>query len=664
MKPALATCAGRLQGVLALLGLCFAAVAAEPQTQRQEAAGVAVSLRFVQSADGVGQAEIALSDAASGQALGGARPAAWMLARRSEAVASERSCDDKAAMLMAGSLGARADVDLNGYRLVTLNQDNTLAFINPHVGLRSSKLESIVQLPGTGHDWVLAQRAQRLFISLREQDAVAVVDMATRRLLHTVPTGAGSLPTRLAVDEAGQRVWVGLDGLDEVLALDVGSGQTPARVRARVPVGQGLHTLGLLAPELPWLYVTHSQSDDLTLIDRNTLQAVARVAVGQTPVAAAWSAAAQRLAVLSLNAGELSLVDPVTAQVSARLTLQRGVVELGLFDDGRRALVLNARSAQLSLLDLATASVVAHMPVPAQPDQLAFSREFAYLRSQSTPNVQVINLAQARQGRLQAVAVPMGRSSPADAPQAINVAGVFAPAPEGNGMLVANPSDATLYRYAEGMMMPVGSFSNYRRQARALRVLDASLAEHAPGQFEAAVRVERGGRYDLVVRNLRPSVTACFVVEAQGVAAPAGAPAAPQPRLLSLRQGEPGEALLDFELRDATGQAVDAADAQVLAVQVHGTRQLRATVRSLGQGRHSARLQGLQPGPFEWLLQAPALGLGYEQGRLGRLNWPPAPEATPPASTSASTSAKAASPPPSLAAAVVPLAGALPELRP
>jgi YVTN family beta-propeller protein len=467
-----------------------------------------------------------------------------------------------------------------------------------------------------------------LFVSLREQGAVAVVDTATRRLLHTVPTGEGSLPTRLALDEAGQRVWVGLDGQDQVLALDAGPGPgpEPTRVQARVAVGHGLHTLGLLAPELPWLYVTNSLSDDVTLIDRHSLQPVARVAVGQTPVAAAWSAAAQRLAVLSLNAGELSLIDPAAAQVSATLALQRGVVEFGLFDGGRHALVLNARSAQLSLLDLANARLVAQMPVPAQPDQLAFSREFAYLRSQSTAQVQVINLAQAREGRLQTVAVPMGRSSPAEAAQAINVAGVMAAAPEGNGMLVANPGDATIYRYAEGMMVPVGSFSNYRRQARALRVLDTSLTERAPGQFEAAVRVEHSGRYDLVVRNLRPAITACFVVEAQGVPALPGAPAAPQPRLLSLRQGEPGEALLMFELMDATGQPVDTSDAQVLAVQVRGTQQLRAAVQRLGQGRHSARLQGLQPGAFEWMLQSPALGIAYARGRLGRLAWPPAPE--------------------------------------
>ncbi|MBP6675021.1 MAG: YncE family protein [Vitreoscilla sp.] len=632
-----------LAWLLLCSGLPMAAWAGAAEVQTLDQGGVTVSLRFDTLSDGAAQAQIGLADSASGRALGGARPAAWLLRRHSEQVASEASCDAKAAALMSGSLGARATVDLNSYRLVTLNHDHTLAFINPHVGLQNSKLESIVQLPGLGHDWVYAPATQRLFVSLREQHAVAVVDVATRTLLHTEATGAGSLPTRLALDEAGQRVWVGLDGAAEVLALDT----TRGRSTARVAVGQGLHTL-VAAEGSPWLFVGNAGSDSVSLVDRATLRRVADVPVGRTPVDMAWSAAAQRLAVLSANAGELRLIDPqaaaagqpaTAATTTARIALAHGALVLGLFDNGRRALVLNGRTDTVSLLDLATGRVVAELASPGQPDQLAFSREFAYVRGQTTAKVQVINLAQAREGRLQAVAVPMGRASPAEAPQAINVAGVFAPAPEGNGMLVANPGDASIYRYAEGMMVPVGSFSNYRRQARALRVLDTSLAERAPGQFEAAVRVEQGGRYDLVVRNLRPAVTACFVVEAQGVAALPGVAMAPVPRLLSLRQGEPGEAVLAFELRDATGQPVDALEAQVLAVQVRGTQQLRAPVQSLGQGRHIARLKGLQPGQFEWMVQDSALNIRYEHGRLGRLAWPPAEGPAPSANSATSNAA-------------------------
>lgn len=592
--------------------------AAEPTAMRKEEGGIAVSLRFEQPEDGAAVASISLADSASGQAIGGARPAAWLIARRSEAVSSERSCEDKANALVSGSLGAQADVDLNGYRLVTLNQDNTLAFINPHVGLQNSKLESIVQLPGTGHDLVAVPRAQRLFVSLRDEGAVALIDLSTRQLLRTVSTGEGSLPTRLALEEDARRVWVGLDGGRQVLALDATSGQ----VVSRVEVGEGLHTF-TVEPGLPWIFVTNASSSTVTVIDRKTLRAVANIAVGQTPVASRWSRSAQRLVVLSIHAGELALVDPVTSSVSHRMALARGAAELGLFDEGRRAMVLNGRTDTVTLLDLATSRVVAQMPVAGQPDQLAFSREYAYVRSQQSAHVQVINLAQAREGRLQSVSVPMGRSTPADAPAAFNVASVFAPAPEGNGVLQANPGDGSVYRYAEGMMVPVGSFSNYRRQARALLVLDTSLVERAPGRFETSMRIERSGRYDLVVRNLRPSITTCFVVEARGVAPDVLHPQTPPPVLIGVERSDARTAVLRFKLADASGQPLDSADVRVLAVQWRGTVQVRARAEREAPGQYTATLSGLSPAEFELLVQAPSRELSFDRGRLGRLQWPP-----------------------------------------
>ncbi len=610
-------CLARLVTWLSCACYPLAVWAGQPSMETVEQGGVAVSLRFDNLADGAAQAEIRLSEAASGRALSGAQPAAWLLARRSEAVASERSCEDKAAALVSGSLGARADVDLNGYRLLTLNQDNTLAFINPHVGLQNSKLESIVQLPATGHDIVAAPRWQRLFVSLRDAGSVAVVDLSERRLLRVLSTGPGSQPTRLALDEDAQRVWVGLDGSDQVLALDASTGVEMGRVQ----VGQGLHTLAL-APGLPWLFVTNSASNSVTLIDKNRLQVVAQVAVGQTPVAARWSVSAQRLAVLSINAGELALIDAKAQAVTARVALERGAAELGLFDDGRRALVLNGRTGSLDLLDLATPRVVSQMPVGGQPDQLAFSREYAYVRSQQSANVQVVNLAQARAGHLQSVVVPMGRSTPADAPEAMNVATVFGPAPEGNGVLQANPGDGRIYRYAEGMMVPVGSFSNYRRQARALLVLDTSLVERSPGRFETSMRIERPGRYDLVVRNLRPSVTACFVVEASGAPHEERLALVPKVALLSVEPKGPQTAVVSFSLADAAGQPLDATDVRLLAVQWRGTAQLRVRAQRLGSGRYTARLEGLPTAAFDLMVQAPALELAFDQGRLGRMQWP------------------------------------------
>jgi DNA-binding beta-propeller fold protein YncE len=595
--------------------LPWAAEAATVQA-RAEQGGVALAFEHQGAGEGAGVARLAITDARTGRPIEGARPAAWLLARRSEQVAQESSCEDKAALLSSGSLGQRADVDLNGYRLLTLNHDHTVAFINPHVSLRRTQLESIVQLPAAGFDWLLAPAAQRLAVSLRDAGAVALIDLASRRLVATVQTGQGSQPTRLALDPDGQRLWVGLDGADEVAAIDLAG----ARVLGRARVGRGLHTLAV-TPASPWLFVTNAASDSLTLVERTTLATAAQIPLPATPVAAAWSEAARRLAVLSANGGQLSLIDADARRVSATVPLARGALALGLFDQGRHALVVNGRTEAVSLVDLASARVVAERAVPGRPDQIGFTGEFAYVRSQATPNVQLFALGAARQGRLEGLAIPIGRHAPEDTPEAINVAGVMAAAPEGNAMLVANPGDASIYRYAQGMMVPVDSHSNYRRQARGLLVLDASLAERSPGRFEAPMRVPATGRYDVVVRNLRPALTACFTVALEGVPPTPeqqALAARPQPKLLRASAPGAGELRLEF----AVAPGAEQHPVNLLLVQRRGVWQSRVRAEPLGDGRYSARLRGLPRGDFEALVEAPALDIGYADGRLGRLSWP------------------------------------------
>ncbi|MBU2410056.1 MAG: hypothetical protein KKC79_15575, partial [Gammaproteobacteria bacterium] len=432
-----------------------------------------------------------------------------------------------------------------------------------------------------------------------------------------VQTGKGSLPTRLALDPDGQRAWVGLDGSDEVLALDL----REARIAGRARVGRGLHTLTTAGPG-PWLAVTSADSDTVSFVDRSTLKTVAEVRVGATPVAAAWSAAAQRLAVLSINGGGLALIDPTTKRVTGTVPMARGALALGLFDDGRRAMVLNGRDDTLTLLDLATAQAVATRKLPARPDQIAFSRDFAYVRSQTTPQMQVIALAQARDGRLDGVAVPMGRSAPEAAPEALNVADVLAPAPEGNGVLLANPADGSIYRYVQGLMVPVNTHSNYRRRARGLLVLDSSLAERGPGRFEAPAHFRQGGRYDVVVRNLRPAITACFTIAVEGTMAPVALPVAPKPRLVATRALAHDTVEVEFMLAESADRPARTDDVVLLLVQRAGVWQGRTRAAPLGDGRYRARLRGLPPGAFEAMVEAPALAIAFSDGRLGRLQWP------------------------------------------
>jgi YVTN family beta-propeller protein len=559
----------------------------------------------------------AFNDAATGTPITTARPAAWMQLRRSEQASEELGCEAKAMQLSTGSLGARADVDLNTYRLVTLNEDSTVAFINPLVKLNNSRLESIVQLPSKGYDWVLSRRTQRLYISLRDTGQIAVIDALLRRLIKIIDLQPDALPTRMVMDDDADTVWVGLDGRNEVLALDAQNMQ----VKARVEVAAGLHTLALATGE-PWVWVTNAQHGSVSIIHRTTLRKHAEVPVGKGPVSVAWSAAARRAVVLSIEDGLLSQVDPVSATVTQRIALERGVLQAALFDAGRYVLTINHRLHRASLIDLAASRVVGEASTTQNPDQIIITREFAYVRGQASPHVTLLALKEARAGKLSVATVSLGRKAPGDEAAGVNVALAMVLAPEGNGIYIANATDKTIYRYTEGLMAANGSFSNYARAARGLMVLDTSLAQTEAGVFSTAFAIAQPGRYDVVVRNANPAFVACFVTQIDKAQTPPTLAQAPVLRLQGLEQTATGEYTLRVHLQAVQGGLPEDATLLLFAQQKAWLQRI-ALQRDLPAGLLWAQLrvpEGVSAQEIQAMVSAPSQGLSFSAGYLGVLS--------------------------------------------
>ncbi|MFT3805048.1 MAG: hypothetical protein QM766_27985 [Burkholderiaceae bacterium] len=605
-----------------------------PATQaRIEQGGIALTVTLTPAANeprgeaGRYRARLAFTDAASDAALSGLHPAAWLQRVRSPAEL-EVPCEDRARLFAAGTLGARADVDLNAYRLVSLNQDHSLHFINPFVRIRNSRLEATVALSGNGHDWTHDADAQRLAVTLRDEGRVALIDALTQRLAGEVDLGGGSRPTRL-LPQPGGRVWVGLDGVGELSLIDV----VGLREQARVPLAEtgaspdaaGPITLAQV-PGRPWLVAALAGESSAVLVDTDRARVLGRLPVPAGPVAVSYSAAAERILVLSGRAGVLSLLSATDQGLRAEgsLPVGAGALTVAPLRDGRFALVSNVQRHEVLLVDLARPAVIDRAQVPEWPDQIVATRDFAYVRSQASNRVTMFSIDALRAGRLEPVAIPIGQASASRMPQALSPAASMVEAPEGNGIWAAVAADAQIYRYAEGLMVPSGSLDNYRRHARALRVLDESLRETTTGRFEAPLRVDRGGRHVLIVRNGSPSFTACTTVSLPELpVADTPAPSPSRPHLAGWRQD--GNALT-VELRwdDAPtppGARID--DLQAMLVGPRVAWQRRAMLVQQGPGRWQARLQlpdAADAARATLLVQSPRLGLRFSDLNLGPLD--------------------------------------------
>jgi len=256
------------------------------------------------------------------------------------------------------------------------------------------------------------------------------------------------------------------------------------------------------------------------------------------------------------------------------------------------------------------------VPVGPASDQITFTSQFAYVRSAASEFVTMINLTSL--GKEAAITrFPAGQRAPGES-RATSIAAAIVPAPEDGSVLVANPADKTIYYYTEGMAAPMGSFQNYKRDPRALLVLDNSLREKQRGVYESSVRLPPAGVYDVVFLLDAPRLINCFEVSV------ADNPALPH-KLETSARIEPlntqavtkaGEKFtLRFKVLDIkTGAAkTNLQDVTVLVFLAPGIWQQRDLAKAGADGVYEMTFVPPEAGVYYIFFQIPALEYQFNQ---------------------------------------------------
>ncbi|HVG21517.1 MAG TPA: cytochrome D1 domain-containing protein [Blastocatellia bacterium] len=553
-----------------------------------------------------------LTDKRTGQAITGLHPSAWLSSRTAEHSPNEAECKDKIRTFVSGSLSARADVDLNSYLMLTLNHDNTITFINPQVSFNITKLESIITLPGPGSDWTLSKDKGFVYVSMPSQSAVAVVNAITRKLVATIPTGEKTKPVRIYLQPDGRYVWVGLDDSPAVAVIDT----TTNKLAATVPAGAGLHNIAFTS-DSRLAYVTNSGADTVTAIDTKTLSKVGDIPTGKTPVAVAYSSASDSIYVAAINGGALTVINPARQQVIKTIPTKRGVVALRFDPSGRYGFAVNQVESAVSVIDASTNQALVESAVVKGPDQVTFTRLYAYIRGTESEKFSLIELSEVSKGKLSPVEIQAGRLAASTLPQEIGVADMIRPTPEGNSVMIANVADQMIYYYVEGMMVPMGTFQNYKRRPRALMLIDRSLSETTPGVYSSAVKLTKAGTFDLPFLVDQPRIVNCFEVKVgdspYGEAAKATASTVIEP-LFKGNRFKPGEAVtLRFKISDSITKKTlgGLKDVQVLIFEPPGIWQKRVMAKEVGEGMYEVTETFPHVGLFRVMTQIQSRGVRY-----------------------------------------------------
>lgn len=552
-----------------------------------------------------------ITDAAQGKALTNLRPAAWIALRGKPEAQDEKACREKVQSFLQASFADRPDVDLNSYFILALNEEPNISVIDPLHGFGSSKLYTLISLRSPGEDWVMSADRKRLYVSMPLANQVAVVDTATWKVVADVDAGAN--PSRLALQHDERYLWVGNDGDAAAGGVTVIDTKT-LKAAGRVGTGAGHHEIALAGDDR-YAFVTNKQAGTLSIIDVRTLAKTKDLKTGALPAALAFSTLAGAVYVAHEGDGTVVAVDASKPETLAAMKASPGLSAIRFAPGGRFGFALNRANSTVNIFDASNNALIREVPVGPSPDQITFTKDFAYVRSTGSEFVAMIKLTGLGREDYEAAVsrFPAGQRAPRES-SFTSLAASVVPAPESGAVLVANPADKVIYYYMEGMAAPMGSFQNYRRDPRALLVLDNSLRETSPGVYTTTVRLPVKGDYNLAFLLDSPRMVKCFdlaVNENPDLPKKAAVPikiellASDKP----LRVGESYR--LRFRVLDVVSNRPksDLKDMGVLVFLAPGIWQRRDWAKPVGDGVYEMSFVPPQEGAYYLFFQLPSLGV-------------------------------------------------------
>ena len=600
-----------LKIAILLLTLLAGGVAAQQkptdtsQTYTQEGIAVSFSVDGKPMAGREATVRFKVVDSNSGKVLSSLRPAAWIDRRVEGQPTDARQCRDKIQSFLQPSLNRRPEIDLNAYFILALNREPNISVIDPLSGFGGSKLYTLVALPEPGEDWAMSADKRRLYVSMPAANKVAVIDTGSWKIVSSID--AGAKPMRTALQNDNRYLWVSNES--GVTVIDTST----AKVVATIKTGAGPHEITFTQNDST-AFVTNKTDGTLSVIDVRKLALVKNIPTGAQPTSLTFSPLSRTLYVANEGDGTIVAVDGVRFEVVARMKAAPGLRQVRIEPDYRFGFAVNTVKNLVYIFDTASNRLLHAVPVGPAPDQLNFTRQFAYVRSSGSEFVSMIKLANITK-EAAVTRFPAGEKAP-KLSSAISPADAIVPAPEDGAVLVANPADKMIYYYSEGMAAPMGSFQNYRRDPKALLVLDNSLVETEPGVYSTVVRVNGTGDYDVAFLLDSPRVVNCFNMKV------VDDPDNPQVTTAAMKVEalwkEPTARVgSSFKVRFKATFSVPtkADDIGVLVFLAPGIWQYREVAKPLGDGVYEMNFVPPQPGIYYVYFQCPSLGIEYNHVR-------------------------------------------------
>jgi YVTN family beta-propeller protein len=224
----------------------------------------------------------------------------------------------------------------------------------------------------------------------KQADGIGIVDVKTRTLLEVLP--GGSDPEQVDVSADGRWLFVANEDVAQASVINAADGKTLYTTKVGgEPEGVNIR------PDGKVVYVTSEEDGEVFVIDAVKPRLITRFAVGPRPRSTAFLPDSSRAYVTSENSGTIAVVDAIahrvisTIQLTGELIRPMGAVASA---DGRLVFVSTGRGKRLVVIDTATNQPTASIEVGDRPWGLAVSSDGsrAYTANGPSNDVSIVDV--------------------------------------------------------------------------------------------------------------------------------------------------------------------------------------------------------------------------------------------------------------------------------
>jgi YVTN family beta-propeller protein len=266
----------------------------------------------------------------------------------------------------------------------------------------TNRVLGTIPVPKGPHGLVMTPDGRKVYVSSDGASTVSVIDTRTDQVISSLDVGPN--PHGLAISPDGRKLLVMAFGANRVIVIDTSSD----RILGQIPVP--LAHNGAISSDGSTAYVGSQQqgATALVVLDLTAMKETTKVPLDKTPRGLDLSPDDRQLYFTVAGVDAVLVLDTATNQIVGQVATGASPHVALFTPDGRTALAVNQGPGELSVIEPTNNTVSATLKVGKAPHWLAISADgrTAYITNEGSGDVSVVDL----ESRRVVATIPVGNA--------------------------------------------------------------------------------------------------------------------------------------------------------------------------------------------------------------------------------------------------------------